>query len=265
MTQGTQGTNEVNAWTERPDGLELLTRYERTMPVTPEGIWRNVLDYEHLPWVHGHAFAGVELLTGGRDWWRCRVALTPVSMGRFLILELRVDRAGLRYVTRTLEGPGVASYILTSLRPIDEQTTAIDVEFWAPAGRPLQTAKSYLVLYEKLWDEDEAMIRGMLVAQDRRPWTPQPGARLRVLGPSRVTDDERELGLAEHDGRVWVHDAICPHMGGPLVGAEVDEQARLRCPWHDYRFALADGRCDRANLRLSCRLARRIDADHLEI
>ncbi len=262
-------TKGEHDWPERPHDLELLARYDRRLRATPEGVWRNVLDYEHLPWVHGHAFAAVERLAGGHDWWRARVTLAPASFRRTIVLELRVDRARLRYVTRTLEGPGQGGYILTRLAVVDDASTDIEVEFWAPPDIPARAkskAHAYRALYERLWDEDEAMIERMLVSDRQPAWVPVAGTRLQLVGAASVSDGEHELGLATHEGQTWVHDSICPHMGGPLSGAQVDERGQLRCPWHDYRFGLADGRCDRAaGLRLTCRAARRIGADHVEI
>lgn len=261
-------TNVDEQWPERPVELELIAEYQRRLHSTPDGVWRNVLDFEHLPWVHGHAFAAVERLAGGRDWWRARVTLAPASFGQTMVLELRVDRERLRYVTRTLEGRSMGAYILTRLEPFDAAHTDIHVEFWGPPESPMRTrlkAKSYLALYERLWDEDEQMIETMLAADEQQPWRGEPGQRLRVLAHDRVDDGQRTLGLAQTGDQLWVHDPVCPHMGGPLLGALVDEQGRLRCPWHDYRFALADGRCDRApGLRLRCRPARRVDPDHVE-
>jgi nitrite reductase/ring-hydroxylating ferredoxin subunit len=36
------------------------------------------------------------------------------------------------------------------------------------------------------------------------------------------------------------HSTVCPHLGGPLENAPVSD-GHLVCPWHGYRFSLADG------------------------
>lgn len=51
------------------------------------------------------------------------------------------------------------------------------------------------------------------------------------------------------DGSLRVTDAACPHNGGPLAEGRIREAgdaastATVTCPWHWYRFSLADGRC----------------------
>ena len=37
-------------------------------------------------------------------------------------------------------------------------------------------------------------------------------------------------------------DAECPHAGGPLAEGTI-ENGCVTCPWHDYSFELASGRC----------------------
>ena len=41
---------------------------------------------------------------------------------------------------------------------------------------------------------------------------------------------------------VRVYDAICPHLGGPLLEGRVSARAVV-CPWHAYVFDAATGRC----------------------
>jgi nitrite reductase (NADH) small subunit/3-phenylpropionate/trans-cinnamate dioxygenase ferredoxin subunit len=41
-------------------------------------------------------------------------------------------------------------------------------------------------------------------------------------------------------GRWFAIDDVCPHMGAPLSGGFV-EQGIVTCPWHAWRFRLADG------------------------
>jgi nitrite reductase (NADH) small subunit len=37
-------------------------------------------------------------------------------------------------------------------------------------------------------------------------------------------------------------DAVCPHAGGPLADAQID-QVKIVCPLHGYTFSLSDGSC----------------------
>ena len=74
------------------------------------------------------------------------------------------------------------------------------------------------------------------------------------------------MGLIEHQGQHYAHDLVCPHMGGPLADAKLDEQGRLRCPWHDYRFGLDGGSCaGRPALGLACARVRRLDEEYVEV
>ena len=180
-------TNE-DTWPEPPQGARLLTRYQRRLRSSVDGVWRNVLDFEHLPWVHGHSFAAIEPLARGRDWWRAEVTVAPASLNKTMVLELRVDRDRLRYVTRTLAGVGAGGYILTTLAPASEDAgeprTDIEVEFWGQArseGAAKLKARAYMELYTRLWDEDEAMIVDMLAAAGHTPWQRAP-ARARPAG-----------------------------------------------------------------------------------
>ncbi len=43
-----------------------------------------------------------------------------------------------------------------------------------------------------------------------------------------------------HDGRYYAINDVCPHMGASLSEGEV-ENGVVTCPWHAWRFRLADG------------------------
>jgi nitrite reductase/ring-hydroxylating ferredoxin subunit len=268
----TPAADPPHAWPARPEHLRSLATYRRRLDSSVDGVWRNVLDHAHLPWVHRRSFGAIELMKAGRDWWRALVTVAPASLAKTMVLELTVDRERSRYVTRTLEGVSAGAYILTQLTPVREREgaqTDIEVEFWAPATTDAMAklkGQGYLKLYARLWDEDQAMISDMLAADHHEPWKPTVGDRLRIIDANTVDDGQRRLGLVERDGQLWVHELVCPHMGGPLHGAELDSEGRVRCPWHDYRFTLDDGRCDRSpGLRLVCRPARRVDAQTVEL
>jgi nitrite reductase/ring-hydroxylating ferredoxin subunit len=51
----------------------------------------------------------------------------------------------------------------------------------------------------------------------------------------------RVYRLIELGGAIAVHSAVCPHMGGPLGDAEIDERGCITCPWHGYRFDVHTG------------------------
>src|SRR6266851_5605208 len=46
--------------------------------------------------------------------------------------------------------------------------------------------------------------------------------------------------LVELDGKYFAIDDVCPHMGGSLSEGAV-QQGIVTCPWHGWRFRLADG------------------------
>jgi hypothetical protein len=141
--------------------LDHLATLERVIDASLDRIWENVLDWEHLPWLHDAAFERIERVDSGSWGWRARLCTTS-RPGDELTVELRIEREALRYVTRTLEGQGAGTEIWTQLEPRGEGSTAIHVEFWLPGvpeGLRDRMGKSYVELYQTLWSEDEEMMR----------------------------------------------------------------------------------------------------------
>ncbi len=76
-----------------------------------------------------------------------------------------------------------------------------------------------------------------------------PNREMDVLASDALCEGEAvmvEVGrvptlLVRQAGKLYAVEAWCPHAGGPLVEGRL-EGATIRCPWHDARFALADGR-----------------------
>jgi len=75
-----------------------------------------------------------------------------------------------------------------------------------------------------------------------------------VLEVTRDLLCQRGWLVMEYNGQVivlvWrggdprVFSAICPHLGGPLEKATIDDDVdTVRCPWHGYLFSLHDGSC----------------------
>jgi hypothetical protein len=77
--------------------------YERSIRASVERIWENVLDWEHLPWLHRTSFSDVRMLDASRGGWRAWVASRSRGSIESLV-DVRLERAALRYVTRTLAG-----------------------------------------------------------------------------------------------------------------------------------------------------------------
>jgi 3-phenylpropionate/trans-cinnamate dioxygenase ferredoxin subunit len=89
---------------------------------------------------------------------------------------------------------------------------------------------------------------------------PTEVARLTDLAPSIPTivrAGERELVLVRDGTAVYALRNSCPHMDASFHGAAViprvsgtpqepsfdDRQPVIACPWHQYEFSLATGRC----------------------
>ncbi|HJY81736.1 MAG TPA: hypothetical protein VKK81_11715 [Candidatus Binatia bacterium] len=160
--------------------LTLVATYRRTVHASLDRIWENVRDWEHLPWLHRSSFSSIRLLDQTPDSWRARIIMPPANAPREAVIELQLDQAKLRYWSRTLEGQGAGSEILTCLQPIDERTTDIVVEFRVPGVNAKQTeaiGAAYLRLYTRLWDEDERMMMRRQVLID----TQRIGVEPRVL------------------------------------------------------------------------------------
>jgi nitrite reductase/ring-hydroxylating ferredoxin subunit len=234
--------------------------YRREIRASLERIWENVLDWEHLPWLHHESFSRIECLGEGPKGWRARVLLAPAQEKMEIVLELALEREALRYVARTLEGPGSGTEIWTRLAPVSPERTAIEVEFLLPdipLERRAALGSAYQNLYTLLWDQDEAMMvrRGQQLAREAA----QPGEvlalgpldALRERLPLLVSLSGREFRVLEQDGELIVHATQCPHRLGPLGEAPVIDGC-VRCPWHGYRFDLRSGKsADGRALRLA--------------
>jgi hypothetical protein len=219
--------------------LASIAAYRRTVHASLARVRENVLDWEHLPWLHRETFGHVRLIACGTDGWRAETSLRGASPGDVFLLDVAFERDGLTYHSRTIAGRGAGTDIVTRLEPLDDDTTRVVVEFLVadvpPAHRDALGA-AYVRLYTRLWDQDEAMTR-----------------RRQAVLDGRVADDVREVVVGDMRLR---HATTCPHRGGPLDDAAVEDGC-VRCPWHGYRFDLGTGRCvDGSPLRLAVGPAR---------
>ena len=73
-------------------------------------------------------------------------------------------------------------------------------------------------------------------------------------GQGMVVEVEgRAIALFNVNGEYFALDNVCPHRGGPLESAPVEDGC-VRCPWHGYRFDLRTGvSTDGRPLRLDTR------------
>ena len=238
--------------------LAVAAVYERSLPVSEERVWENVLDWEHLPYLHDSSFGGITCHEAG-DWgWRARVVGRGADDDGFEI-ELLLAETRDRYVTRTLTGAAAGSEIWTTVMPRAAHRTDVRVEFHLPAvlGDALEAiGQGYVGVYTQLWDEDEHMMCERQRQLDARANAGAPGRETIDLGPvselSATRVDTKTAGpiRVEAHGDTWfAYSVVCPHLLGP-VSLESDGRT-LYCPWHGYRFDPVSGRsCDGRRLRL---------------
>lgn len=248
--------------------LQLAGTYHRQVRASLRRIWENVHDWEHLAHLHRDSFAACELLNRGSWGWRARLR---IANGDEQVIELIADPDRDRYVSTTLEGTGRGTEIRVQLTPVAAQLTDVAAEFHVPDARPEHLArigKAYAAVYERLWDEDEAMMRAreeMLAAIEPPPSGPaevdlgeEVAVRRRL--PLRFDLAGRSFRLVSMDEALIAHSTLCPHWLGPLGDAPV-EDGTIRCPWHGYRFDVVTGAClGRPRLRLAPAPTIRIEA-----
>jgi nitrite reductase (NADH) small subunit/3-phenylpropionate/trans-cinnamate dioxygenase ferredoxin subunit len=65
-------------------------------------------------------------------------------------------------------------------------------------------------------------------------------------------------------GRYYAIDDVCPHMGASLSGGFV-ENGIVTCPWHAWRFRLADGAwADSPRIKIGCYPVR-VENDEIQV
>lgn len=234
--------------------MHTVGSYQRELPVSLARMIENAFDWEHLPFVHPGSFVAIALAEEG-DWgWRAKVQL-PGESGGTQLIELLVDRQANSWVTTVVEGPGAGIRIHTVATARAGGGIAIDVRFLLPACRDDagQEAMIRAILenqYATLYDEDEALMVARQEALDRRSRRSGAGLARHDFGPEAELDRSRSYPfrlatgsfvVRYHGGRWLAHAATCPHMLGPLSDAAIAPDGRITCPWHGYRFSLADG------------------------
>lgn len=228
--------------------------YRRTVRASLDRVWENVLDWEHLPWLHRGSFSHIEVQQAGVWGWRADLV---TSRGKEFAMELLVERDASRYVSRTLRGEGAGSEIWTQLRARAPHETDIEVEFLLPdipADAVDSIGQAFTRLYTGLWDEDEEMMRERevrLVSRRAAADAPLSGLEmtlgeveaLRARLPLRMEFAGEPIWLVELDGEIVSHTAVCPHSLGPLPAAGQGEDlgSAVQCPWHGHRFDVRTG------------------------
>src|SRR5262249_60282579 len=115
----------------------------------------------HLPWLPPETFPRVRLLDRRDSGFRVETALHGAAAGALLQIDVAFEADGLTYHSRTVEGRGAGTDIVTRLERVAPHTTRIGVEFLVPDVAPDQVDRVgafYTRLYPLLWDQDEAMM-----------------------------------------------------------------------------------------------------------
>ncbi len=60
---------------------------------------------------------------------------------------------------------------------------------------------------------------------------------------AEFTVEEKQICIANSDGRLAAIDNICPHRQGPLAEGWL-ENGKVLCPWHAWAFDLQTGEAD---------------------
>ena len=223
--------------------------YRRVLPVSLVRMYENALDWEHLPHVHESSFSSIECLDAGPWGWRAK---TVSPAGDENEIELRLDRACRRWITRTLSGRNQGAEIWTHAFPIEAERVDIVVDFFVPGVASEAREKVgnvYASLYSQLYDEDVAMMVERQRQLDRRVERGGPedrsvdlGVRAELSLPHSVDVAGRSYVLNETDGALVVYPALCPHQLGPLTEVEIID-GTVTCPWHGYGFDVRTGDC----------------------
>lgn len=199
--------------------------YERVVDASLARVWENVLDWEHLPWLHPETFAHVRFLGATATGYRAETSLVGARRPEPFVLDVALDRDALLYHSRTVAGPGTGTDVLTRLAPLDPRRTRVHVAFLVPDLEPARAARlgpRLVAMYARLWDQDQAMM-----------------TRRQALADGKVVAGTREVVV---DGAPCRFSTVCPHQGGPLDDAPVDAAGVVTCPWHGHRFDVRTGR-----------------------
>lgn len=242
---------QSNALQSNPNHLALteIVKFERTINANKERVWENVLDWEHLAWLHDTSFDYNELDAAGS--WGWRVWSDPAHKNH---IELCVDLEHSRYVARSYMSGKQISEIWTDVASHGEQS-AVTVSIQAPnidKAKLPKLSSIYQSLYTQLWDEDEQMMMRRQAKLDDR----SQGPISLKLGAFSALADKQIVKLGRHEWLVRKHidddkqgiDAIdvyaanCPHLLGPLDEGDCEDN-QVSCPWHGYRFDIATGKC----------------------
>lgn len=240
---------------DKLETLHYLGNYTRRLPVNLARMMENAYDWEHLPYIHASSFSTIDLVDSGTWGWRAKLGL---PQGGEQLLDLLVDLDRHYWATTVFAGAGEGVQIHTQATAVSESEIDIDVRFYLPE-RPEDDAAAIVLSYLQqqyatLYDEDVALMSGRQSALDdaKRRRTSQQADTVDeiAVGPLAELDRQAVHNIETTTGRMcvrhwqdqWIaHSAACPHLLGPLDGAQIDDQGHITCPWHGYRFDVMSG------------------------
>lgn len=238
-------------YTFEPTGANAQTNhlgsYRRRLPVSLERMYENALDWAHLPHVHASTFDTITCTESGAWGWRA----TVTSGDEDTEIELLLDRQARRWITRTKSGQNVGAEIWTQVFQVESRVLDITVDFFVPdipASDRLSLGKAYAAVYERLYDEDVALMSERQRQLDRRLEGRSTDQSLSIENPSRLPLPHafslggRDYLLHQQDQAWLIYPARCPHQLGPLDALPLVD-GQVTCPWHGYVFDVRSGRC----------------------
>jgi nitrite reductase (NADH) small subunit len=76
---------------------------------------------------------------------------------------------------------------------------------------------------------------------------------------------DRLVAVFNRGGEYYAIDDLCPHMGASLGAGYLDEEGVVTCPWHAWRFAVADGTwCDNPRIKIDA-FDVRVEGDEIQV
>ena len=221
-------------------------------------MYENTLDWQHLPHLHSSSFTSIAIETAGAWGWRAAVTSGEGEQATTSRIELNLDRDARRWITRNLAGPHFGAEIWTHVFVVSERVLDIVVDFFVPnvpAEAKAKVGQAYATSYERLYDEDVAMMTERQRQLDQRldgvdeTQVLELDASITASLPQTVTLSGRRFVLnrldgvdAEEEGQWVVYPAQCPHQLGSLESAPLVDGV-VRCPWHGYEFDVRTGAC----------------------
>lgn len=76
---------------------------------------------------------------------------------------------------------------------------------------------------------------------------------------------DRLVAVFNRNGEYSAIDDLCPHMGASLGAGQLDDEGKVTCPWHAWRFDVCDGTwCDNPRLKIDA-FEVRVEGDEIQV